>query len=203
MKRRSLSRQQKSVLDFVIKYLQEYGYGPSYREIGSALGLKSPASVWAHIHNLINLGYLKKRSFSRGLQPTRKAWQTKGVLKLPLLGDIRAGQPITVYPDPQTFVLPASLGLQDDRDYFVLRVRGDSMKEEGIFDGDYVICEKTEYAQDGQVVVALVGGEQVTLKKIYQEENYIRLQPANSSMDPIFVRRVDIQGVVRAVIRRY
>lgn len=202
---KTLTPAQKKVLGFILKYLDEFEFPPSYRDIGRELGMTSPATIWQHIHNLAGKGYLKVSGEARSIEPTAKAYQILGskFLRLPLLGEIRAGFPLEAYSHPQVLDIPAFFQFRSDRDYFALKVKGDSMIEEGIFDGDLVICEKSERAQDGQVVVALIDNEATTLKKIYEEGNYIRLQPANPRMDPIIVRRVDIQGIVRAVIRHY
>jgi len=168
-----LTKRQRHVLDFIVNYIDENNFAPSYREIGEELGLHSPASVWEHIQNLKEKGYVQCDESARSVYPT------------------------------QAVTFPGDLGLMKGRDYYALRVRGDSMIEEGIMPGDTVIAERDMEARDGDVVVALVNGEETTLKKIFREGQFVRLQPANPRMDPIYVRNVDVQGVVKAVFRKY
>lgn len=188
-----------------MQYIDEYGYSPSYRDVGAELNLASPATVWEHVHNLQKKGYLELTGEARSLVPTARSYRLFGskYLRLPLLGEIRAGQPLETYPEPQVLDIPSFFEFRADKDYFALKVKGDSMIEEGIFHGDIVICEKAQAARDGEVVVALIDGEATTLKKLYNEGDYVRLQPANPRMDAIMVRKVDVQGVVRAVLRHY
>lgn len=200
-----LTPAQKRVLEYILKYIDEYGYSPSYRDVGAQLDLASPASVWEHVRNLAKKGYLRFSQEARSIEPTAQSYRLFGskYLRLPLLGEIRAGEPLETYSEPQVLDIPAFFEFRADKDYFALKVKGDSMIEEGIFHGDLVICEKAESAMDGDVVVALIDGESTTLKKMYDEGDYVRLQPANPRMDPIMVRNLDIQGVVRAVLRHY
>lgn len=199
-----LTKRRKKVLEFIKKYLDHQGYPPTYREIGQALKLSSPATVHEHVHNLAADGYLELDGNSIVLDARAYA-VGEGAFTLPLLGEVQAGAPISVYEEPQTINIPQYLNLTGTANHFVLKVRGQSMIDEGIRDGDFVVCEKREQAKDGEVVVALVGGTETTLKTIFHDrkKHMIRLQPANTMMDPIFVRDVDIQGVVKAVFRRY
>lgn len=199
-----LTKKRKKVLEFIKNHFESEGLAPTYRELGRKLKLASPATVHEHIHRLAKDGYVTITSGSITLLP--KAWTVgEGALSLPLLGEVQAGIPLTVYEEPQVINIPHYLDLDARRNYFVLRVRGESMINEGIRDGDFVVCEKRQEARDGEVVVALVGGTETTLKSIFfdHKRRMVRLQPANPMMDPIFVREVDIQGVVKAVFRKY
>jgi len=198
-----LTKRQRHVLDFIVNYIDENNFAPSYREIGEELGLHSPASVWEHIQNLKEKGYVQCDESARSVYPTQAVYEERGELRIPVLGEIQAGMPMTAYMDPDIMTFPGDLGLMKGRDYYALRVRGDSMIEEGIMPGDTVIAERDMEARDGDVVVALVNGEETTLKKIFREGQFVRLQPANPRMDPIYVRNVDVQGVVKAVFRKY
>jgi len=199
-----LTKKRKKVLEFIRKYTDTEGHPPTYREVGERLKLASPATVHEHIHRLAQDGYLTIDSGKLSILP--KAYAIGGgLLNLPLLGEVQAGIPMTVYEEPQVINIPQYLNLDAKRNYFVLKVRGESMINEGIRDGDFVICEKRIEARDGEVVVALVGGTETTLKSIFydRKRRMVRLQPANAMMDPIYVREVDVQGVVKAVFRKY
>ncbi len=200
-----LTPSQKKVLEYILEYIDEHDYAPAYRDIGNDLDMASPATIWEHVHNLAKKGYLKFGQEARSMEPTAQAYRLFGskYLRLPLLGEIRAGQPLESYNEPQVLDIPTFFEFRADKDYFALKVKGESMIDEGIFHGDMVVCEKAETAQDGDVVVALVDGESTTLKKMYDEGDYVRLQPANPKMDAIMVRDVDVQGIVKAVLRHY
>jgi len=200
------TQRQKEVLDFIKKYKKLYGYSPTYKEIAKGLGLSSKSSVWEHVKRLREQGYLKiSEGDARSLELVDEEEREKGMgLELPLLGEVAAGIPIKVYEDEESFVIPKHVVSPKEADnFFALEVRGDSMVEEGIMEGDYIICEPAENAENGDVVVALVEKDEVTLKKFYRERNFIRLMPANSDMEPILSRNVEVQAVVRAVVRRY
>lgn len=198
-----LTRKRKKVLEFVKKYITKAGHPPTYREIGKGLKLSSPATVHEHVQRLILDGYLTR--VGETFSPTPKAYAGDAPFTLPLLGEVQAGVPIEVYEEPQVINIPEYLSLSATGNYFVLKVRGESMINEGIRDGDFVVCEKRTFARDGEVVVALVAGTETTLKTLYHDHKrrMVRLQPANPMMDPIYVRDIDIQGVVKAVFRRY
>jgi repressor LexA len=197
----SLTKRQKEIIDYINAFTDEYGYSPSYREIGDHFGLSSTATVAEHIQNLQENGYLKTDpNEARSIEII--ANEKASAIFLALAGLITAGEPIEAVEQKEKRAVPADL-VKDESQAFVLKVKGQSMIEEGIFDGDYVIVEKNPHPRNGQVVVALLDNTYATLKKFYKESNRIRLQPANSSMKPIFAKNVLVQGIVRAVIRKY
>ena len=197
----NLTKRHKEILDFINDFIDEKGYAPSYREIGQAFGLSSTATVAEHIQTLQSKGYLKtdhNEARSIAIIDDEKA----EAIFLALAGLITAGEPIEAVETQEKIAIPADL-VKDKTKTYVLKVKGQSMIEEGIFDGDYVVVEKNPQPKNGQVVVALLENSLATLKKFYKEANRIRLQPANSSMKPIFAKNVLVQGVVRAVIRKF
>lgn len=199
----AITRRQKEVLSFISGFTQRNGYSPSYEEIAHGLDLRSLATVHKHITNLHNKGLLQRtqnRSRSIDIVPPR----AKGGPgeRLPLAGRIAAGLPVETAETAETISLGDIVG---NRDAFALQVRGESMRDEHILDGDYVLVERTSTAQQGEIVVALVRGAETTLKRYYSEGAVVRLQPSNSEMDPIYVpaAQVAIQGRVLGVLRRY
>lgn len=199
-----LTPKQKEVLDFIVAFIHERNYPPSFREIASGLNLASPSTVHVHIHALRERGYLRAGGGDsmRNLEPTDKAIMWGKSVILPLKGLITAGMPIEAIEEHETFAVPVELA-PDSANSYVLRVKGDSMIEDGIFDGDYVIIERNPSPKNGDVVVALLDNAYATLKRFYRERDRIRLQPANSTMKPIYCYDPLIQGVVRAVIRNF
>lgn len=199
---RIVTPQQNKILTFIGRYLRHNGYAPSYREIAEALKLSSTATIHQHIVALKRKGLLTSQPGEiRSLQLINEPTFGQAV-ELPLLGLIAAGQPIEAIEDRQeTLAVPAEIAPSGQS--YVLRVMGSSMIEDGILDGDYVIVERNFYPNNGDVVVALINNSAATLKKYYRERDRIRLQPANSSMSPIFVKNPAIQGVVRAIIRKF
>lgn len=201
-----LTKRQKQILDFLEVFLEEYGYPPSYEEIARNFGYTSLATVHEHLENLRQKGYIRKSynaSRSIELMPTGTAGAS--AVELPLLGLVAAGHPIEAVPNPETIAVPEDFVSKGGRHY-VLRVRGDSMIDEQIRDGDYVIVNSRNTADNGEMVVALVNGESATVKKFYRErDGRVRLQPANVSMSPMYFpsHEVSVQGVVVGVIRRY
>jgi len=199
-----LTRRQKEILDYLGRYLERKGYAPTIEEIGDHFGLRSLATVHKHLTNLQQKGLIKRewnRSRALELLPTRV--EVKAV-ELPLLGRVAAGAPIEAIESTETIFVPADL--VGRRDTYVLQVKGDSMIEEQIRDGDYVIVEDRQAARDGEMVIALLKGENVTLKKLYREgKGRVRLQPANRRLKPLYVEEGDlrIRGVVIGVLRRY
>ncbi len=177
----AITKRQRQVYDFLYEFIQRNGYSPSFEEIGDGMGLSSLATVHKHISNLEKKGLLKRdynRSRSIDVLPIRGMFKRpqKPELALPLLGRIAAGQPIEAVENPETI----SLGdITRSKDVFVLQVKGESMKDEHIVDGDYVLVEKAESARDGEIVVALVDGTEATLKRFYREGSNIRLQPSD------------------------
>ncbi len=197
----SLTKRQKEILDFINQYTEENGYAPSYREIGKNLGLSSVSTVCEHIQTLESKGYLKMApNEARSIEVIEEDYSK--AFNLPLLGLITAGQPIEAIEQKEKISVPLEL-VKDPAKAYVLKVKGESMIEEGIYDGDFVVVEENPSPKNGQVVVALIDNTMATLKKFYKEANRIRLQPANSSMKPIFAKNVIVQGIVRAVIRKY
>jgi len=205
----AITKRQREVYDFIHDFVQQHGYSPSFEEIGTGLNLSSLATVHKHISNLERKGLLKRdynRSRSIDLLPPRglfrKQQRPMTEFSLPLLGRIAAGQPIEAVQQGETI----SLGdITRSKDVFVLQVKGQSMKDEHIVDGDFVLVEKASSARDGEIVVALVEGYDATLKRLYREGPKIRLQPSNSEMDPIVVpaKSVQVQGRVIGVLRKY
>jgi repressor LexA len=198
-----LTKRQREILDYLNDFIQQHGYAPSLEEIGRRFGLSSLATVHKHLTNLQEKGFIKRawnRSRSVELVPSRIGGRA---LELPLLGYVAAGVPIEAVVGTETIAVPEDL--VGKRDTYVLRVKGDSMIDEQIRDGDFVIVEDRRTAGDGEMVIALLNGSDVTLKKLFREHGHIRLQPANPAMQPIIVQedQVQIQGVVIGVMRRY
>jgi repressor LexA len=205
----AITKRQRQVYDFIADFVQRNNYTPSFQEIGDGMGLSSLATVHKHITNLEKKGLLNRdynRSRSIDLLPPKGRMKqamaiTTGAV-LPLRGRIAAGQPIEAIERPETISLA---DFTRSKDVFVLEVRGDSMQDEGILDGDYVLVEKTKIAHNADLVVALVEGSDATLKRFYREGDKIRLQPSNAKMKPIVhhAKDVDIQGRVIGVLRKY
>ena len=201
----SLTPKQKEVLDYIVNFISDQGYPPSYREIASGLKLASPSTVHAHVQALRERGYLRGAEASgsaRELEPTDKATKWGRSVILPLVGLITAGLPIEAIEERETLAVPVDI-VPDAANSYVLRVKGESMIDEGIHDGDYVIIERNPSPKNGDVVVALLENSHATLKKFFREKDRIRLQPANKTMQPIYCYDPLIQGVVKAVIRSY
>ncbi len=203
----ALTRRQRQVYDFIANFVHAHGYSPSFEEIGDGLGLSSLATVHKHISNLEKKGLLRRdynRSRSIDVLPPRGRMKQSmaAPLALPLLGRIAAGRPIEAVENPESISLHDFTG---SKDVFVLQVRGESMQDEAILDGDYVLVEKAQTARNGEIVVALVDGSDTTLKRFYKEGDRIRLQPSNTAMPPIIVpaAAVQLQGRVIGVLRKY
>ncbi len=198
----AVTRRQKEVLDFLGDFMKKNEYSPSYEEIARGLGLKSLATVHKHITNLHNKGLLQRshnRSRSIDLPPPQR--RNRNIERLPLVGRIAAGLPVETTETAETLSLGDIVG---SKEAFALRVRGDSMRDEHIVDGDFVLVERTNVAREGEMVVALVKGSETTLKRYYIEGAMVRLQPSNTEMDPIYVpiTEVAIQGRVLGLMRR-
>lgn len=198
-----LTKRQREILNYLSDFIQQHGYAPSLEEVGRRFGLSSLATVHKHLTNLQEKGFIKRawnRSRSVELVPTRVGGKA---LELPLLGYVAAGSPIEAVAGTETIAVPEDL--VGKRDTYVLQVRGDSMIDEQICDGDFVVIENRKTAVNGETVIALVGGADVTLKKFYRDNGRIRLQPANPAMLPLIVpaEHVQIQGVVVGVMRKY
>ena len=200
-----LYRRQKQILEFLTSYIGKHGHAPTLVEIAKRLGVRSLATVHEHLQTLEKKGLIRKSSgITRGIEIVdRKIASIVKGIEFPLLGIISAGSPIEPYTDPAaTFAVGANMVSPDKKSY-VLQVKGDSMIEEGILDGDFVVVEETNQARDGDIVVAMIESGVVTLKRFFKEPDRVRLEPANSSMQPIYARDVTIQGRCVGVIRRY
>jgi repressor LexA len=206
----AITRRQKDVLDFIAAFVEENGYSPSYEEIAHGLQLASLATVHKHISALAEKNYLRRganqsRSVDvapRYLQEQRRQKQ-KASLEVPLMGRIAAGTPVEAIQERATLSFSEFLG---NSDTFALEVRGESMIEDHICDGDMVLIERGADFRDGDIVVALVGKSDASLKRVYREpRNMIRLQPANAAMKPMFypASEVEIQGRLLAVLRKF
>jgi repressor LexA len=198
-----LTKRQRQILDFINEFMSDKGYSPSIREIGENFGLSSPATIHQHLKNLKDKGFLTSGyNEARAIELTQVDPIWSRAIELPLAGLITAGEPIEDIEDNETIAVPADFVRDNDNSY-VLQVKGESMIEEGILSGDYVIVERQNNPRNGDVVVALLNNAYATLKKFYRETNRIRLQPANSTMKPIYAKDPLIQGVVRGVIRKF
>ena len=199
-----LTRRQKEILDYLGRYIERRGYAPTIEEIGEHFGLSSLATVHKHLSNLQEKGLVKRAwNRSRALELVPAKVEVRAV-ELPLLGRVAAGTPIEAVQGTETIFVPEDL--VGRRDTYVLQVKGDSMIDEQIRDGDYVIVEDRTTARDGEMVIALLDGDSATLKKLYREGGgTVRLQPANARLKPMFVDqdRLRIQGVVIGVLRKY
>lgn len=198
-----LTKRQKELLDYLQGYIQTQGYAPTFQEIGRHFNLSSLATVHKHLSNLEAKGLIKRHwNYSRAIElvaPRRES----GSVELPLLGQVAAGHPIEAIETDDSLAVPEAFVGRGKT--YVLRVKGDSMIEDGILDGDFVVVEERPDAEDGQMVVALVNGE-ATVKRLHREKGgMVRLQPANASMPPILAKGADvaIRGIVVAVMRRY
>ncbi len=211
----ALTKRQHEVLELVSELIAKNEYSPSFEEIAEGLGLASIATVHKHLTALEQKGYVK-RSFnqSRALELTQKHFKEQQANRktiemrrprapeTPLMGVIAAGRPIEAYSNPETVSFGAFAGADN---VYALEVRGDSMIEDHIVEGDYVLVEQADHVRNGEIVVALIGGSETTLKRFYREGDSVRLQPANQAMAPIIVpaKDVQVQGRVLAVHRKY
>jgi repressor LexA len=198
-----LTKRQQEIFDFIKRYSSEHGYPPTVRDIGKAIGLTSSSTVHAHLNNLEKLGMVRRdptkpRALELLGQAAKKV--VSGPSGLPLVGRVAAGAPVLAEENIEEYVNVPEIAGGDAGEY-VLRVHGDSMKDAGILQGDYVVVCPQDTATDGEIVVALVG-EEATVKRFYRESDHIRLQPENTAMEPIRVREVQILGRVVGVCRR-
>lgn len=202
-----LTRRQREIYDYLAEFIEDNGYAPSLEEIAARFGLSSVATVHEHLENLESKGAVRRdphRSRAIELTVTQGGRPPAVAVELPLLGRVAAGQPLEAIAGDETIAVPESLLGRGET--FVLRVSGDSMIDEHIADGDYVIVERRETARNGERVVALIDGEHATLKTLYREaDGRIRLQPANDRMAPLLydAARVRVQGVAIGVLRKY
>ncbi len=199
-----LTRRQKEILDFLARHIDKKGYAPTIEEIGAHFGLSSLATVHKHLTNLQQKGLVKREwNRSRALELVPADVKVRAV-ELPLLGRVAAGTPIEAISGTETIFVPEDM--VGRRETYVLQVKGDSMIDEHIRDGDYVIVESRKSARDGEMVIALLDDDRVTLKKLYREgPGRVRLQPANARLKPLYVdgNALKVQGVVIGVLRRY
>lgn len=196
-----LTKRQREILGFIRDYLGDNNYSPTLEEIAEHFGIASLNAIYKHLNVLEERGFITRMSNrARSIQLVP---QQEDKHFLPLLGTIAAGQPIDAISNPDRVSVPE--GLLSKRDNYVLKVEGDSMIDEHIQDGDLIIVEQRDEARNGETVVALIDGEQATLKKLYREGPEVRLQPANPTLEPIYVpaERLRIQGVVVGLMRRY
>ncbi len=198
-----LTKRQQEIFDFIKRYSAKYGYPPTVRDIGKAVGLASSSTVHAHLSNLEKIGLLRRDPTKpRAIELLdRAAAGVRGFVNpgLPVVGQVAAGQPVLAEENIEDYVQTPSFAGGDAGEY-LLRVRGDSMKNVGILDGDLVVVHSQEVAQDGEIVVALVG-EDATVKRFYQEDDHVRLQPENEAMEPIRSRDVRVLGRVVGLMR--
>jgi repressor LexA len=200
----TLTKRQKQLVDYLENYISEHGYAPTLAEVGQYFGLSSLATVHKHLNNLEQKGFIRRvHNHSRALEVAVEQRKRPNATRLSLLGRVAAGAPIEAIETRETISVPEEFIRRDDT--FCLRVKGDSMIEDGIRDGDYIIVESRDSADNGETVVALVGNE-ATVKKFFREsDGSVRLQPANAAMQPIMVNSGDlaIRGVVVGLMRHY
>lgn len=203
MTKEKLTKKQADILAYVVGYVQEHGYAPSYREVGAHFGIGSTATVHEHIKNLERKGYLSSDpEAARSIEVESSMLSAAKALLLPLKGLITAGAPIEAVETNETFPVPTEM-INEGEDAYVLKVKGESMIEDGILSGDYVVVVGSTAPQDGDTVVALLENTNATLKRFYKEKGRVRLQPANRTMKPLYVKDIIVQGIVRGVIRDY
>jgi len=198
-------KRERDLLEFISQYMQKCGFAPTLAEICDGLGLRSPATAHEHIQNLIEKGVLKKEEgVRRGIEIVDQkvmGW-VQTTVEIPLVGKIAAGAPIEAIGD-HTAAVNVPPDMIGKKKCFALQVRGESMVEAAILDGDFVVCEETNEANNGDIVVALLNENFATLKRFYKDADHIRLEPANSSMNPIITKNATVQGKVVGVIRKY
>lgn len=203
----TLYPRQRQILEFISQFIERYGYAPTLKEICAAINVSSVATVHEHLDHLRIKGYIKKLDgAARGLEVVESKFRSKskeGSLELPVLGYIAAGAPLEPYTDPNFYLKIAPGMVSPEKPAYILQVKGDSMIEEGILDGDYVVIQHQTDARNGDIVVALLPNGLATLKRIFFEKDRIKLSPANSNMSPIFTTHVKIQGKCVGVIRKF
>ena len=196
-----LTKRQQEIFDFIKRYSSDHGYPPTVRDIGKAIGLTSSSTVHAHLANLEKVGVLRRDPTKpRAMEILEKAKKAMVPPGLPLVGRVAAGSPLLAEENIEDYVEVPQIAGGGDGEY-VLKVQGDSMKDAGILEGDYVVVHSTETAQNGEIVVALLG-EEATVKRFYKERDHVRLQPENDALEPILTRDVQVLGRVVGVFRR-
>ncbi len=198
---------ERQILEFCAQFIQRHGYAPTLREIGEGVGLSSVATVHEHLYKLEKKGFIKKLVGSkRGIEVirdlTRFQMGDQGI-DLPVLGFVAAGVPLEPHTDPNLYLQVAPWMITKGKTAYILQVKGESMIDEGILDGDFVVIQHQTDAQNGDIVVAVLSNGLATLKRIYFEQTRVRLEPANSKMAPIFATEVKIQGKVVGLIRKF
>ena len=203
----SLTERQKEVLDVIKKYIATNGYPPTVREIGDILGLTSPATTQAHFDNLVKKGYIRKKdNLNRTIELlVENEYLNKNdeIASIPLLGKVTAGNPIEAIENPNNFFTIPTSFIPRGKELFALNVDGESMINAGIYDNDIVIIEKSNRANNGDIVVAMNDDNEVTLKRFYKEKDHFRLQPENDTMDPIILNNVTILGKLVGLFRKF
>jgi repressor LexA len=206
-----LTERQRQILDFLTSYLDAHGYPPTVREIGEAVGLASPSTVHAHLANLERAGLIKRDPTKpRALELTdrMRSQPAEDVHRLPLVGEIAAGSPLLADQNIQEYLAVPDMLARGDGEEFLLRVKGDSMINAGILDGDIVVVHRQSDARNGEIVVALAGQDEradeaeATVKRFFREGGRVRLQPENDSLDPLYAEYVQILGAVTGVFRK-
>lgn len=203
---KELTKRQGEILTFIKEYIVKYGYPPTVREIGKALGVSSPATIHAHLNNLESKGFIKKEeSKNRAIEllvENEFAKTDDDVIEVPLLGKITAGSPIEAIENPdEYFALPSYL-VPNNKEVFTLKVSGESMINAGILDGDIVIIAKQNVARNGEIIAAMTEENEVTLKRFYKEQDHIRLQPENDTMAPIILPNITVLGKAVGLYRQ-
>ena len=208
----ALNKREKAILKFIEKQINANGYPPSVREIGKAVGLRSTATVHGYLRALEEKGYIKKEQqkgrtlkllkggANKNMEVEKPLYSGKEMVEVPVIGKITAGEPILAFENV-TDTFPIPIDFVGNSESFMLTVRGESMIEAGILDGDYILVKKQNTANNGEIVVALIG-EEATVKTFYKEKDHIRLQPENCTMDPIIVPNCEILGKVAGVFRK-
>ena len=200
-----LYKRQRQILDFIKQYIQMHGASPTLQQIAESINVKSLSTVHEHLGTLEEKGVIRRfQGAVRGIEVLDDSVSLDQLgINLPILGYIAAGNPIQPYTDPNAEIMVNPDLVSGKKAAFALQVKGDSMIEEGILDGDYVICEQQEIAQNGDIVIAMLENGFVTLKKFFKEATRVRLEPANSAMQPIYAKNVTIQGKVTGVLRKF
>lgn len=203
----TLYSKERSILEFITQFIQKFGYAPTLKEIGNAHGMNSVATVHEHLDKLRRKGFIKKLDgTARGIEVVADKYHSGSsitAVELPVLGFIAAGAPLEPYTDPNFYMSVAPGMVSDNKSSYILQVKGASMIEDGIMDGDFVVIQHQQDAQNGDIVVALLPNGLATLKRIYFEKERIKLMPANATMSPIFTTHVKIQGKCVGLIRKF